>query len=241
MSTAVVQLWAPRCHFRTSLNTCHALLGLLICLFSLTATVFLKVEPVPLSPLCCIRVDLRNTYGATEACAYQTAHRLQLGDSPRCIGTALPFYKTYLLPAVGGPEVAAQGEARPLCELVAGARGQLVLLGEALARGYLGDPHLSAAKFVRLHRLPSGRLMLLPDEGSREEEIEAVGFGRGMDEMARAVDSECGTMGKVGGVREGGGTEAADHLRGYLTGDLVVVDEQLRLHFVGRVDSQVCK
>ncbi|MGW3961739.1 non-ribosomal peptide synthase/polyketide synthase [Amycolatopsis sp. NPDC005003] len=79
---------------------------------------------------------LVNMYGITETTVHVTHHDLVSDtDSPGIIGTALPDLRGYVLDADLNP-------------VPAGVPGELYVAGDGLARGYLGRPGLSAARFV---------------------------------------------------------------------------------------------
>ena len=82
-------------------------------------------------------VTLVNVYGPTETCIEATAHIVPLDASEpiQPIGRPLGNYRAYVLDA----------RLRPL---PAGVPGQLYIAGAGLAQGYLGQPGLTAAKFI---------------------------------------------------------------------------------------------
>ncbi|WP_033262779.1 non-ribosomal peptide synthase/polyketide synthase [Amycolatopsis vancoresmycina] len=79
---------------------------------------------------------LVNMYGITETTVHVTHHDLVSDvDTPGIIGTALPDLRGYVLDADLNP-------------VPAGVPGELYVAGDGLARGYLGRPGLTAARFV---------------------------------------------------------------------------------------------
>ncbi|UOZ05523.1 non-ribosomal peptide synthetase [Amycolatopsis sp. WQ 127309] len=85
-------------------------------------------------------LEVHNGYGPSEATILATTHRVrpQDADLPRVpVGTPLAGVRARVLDGDGGP--LAPGEA-----------GVLYLGGDCLADGYLGEPELTAAKFVEL-------------------------------------------------------------------------------------------
>nr|UZH23223.1 MxcG [myxobacterium MSr12020] len=92
-------------------------------------------------------VRLLNTYGPTEATVVATCATLCGGESAPESGEEIPIGTP--LPGVRAAVLGADGR------LVArGAVGELHLLGGGLAKGYLGQPELSAARFRTLTELP---------------------------------------------------------------------------------------
>ncbi|GHG32183.1 MULTISPECIES: non-ribosomal peptide synthase/polyketide synthase [Amycolatopsis] len=79
---------------------------------------------------------LVNMYGITETTVHVTEHDLESDqDTPGVIGTALPDLRAYVL----DPD---------LDPVPAGVPAELYVAGDGLARGYLGRPGLTAARFV---------------------------------------------------------------------------------------------
>lgn len=82
---------------------------------------------------------LLNTYGPTEATVICTTAQLAGPDAP-------PIGR----PLAGLTAVVVDGALRPVA---AGVEGELCMIGHTLARGYLGQPELTAQRFVRLGAL----------------------------------------------------------------------------------------
>jgi amino acid adenylation domain-containing protein/FkbM family methyltransferase len=130
-----------------------------------------------------------NTYGPTETTVNATALGLAPGeplDRAPPIGTPLPGAQAYVLD-------------RELGIVPPGVPGELYVGGAGLARGYLGSPGLTAARFVpspvepgqRLYRtgdlarvLPSGALQFL---GRRDFQLKLNGFRVELAEVEAAL------------------------------------------------------
>jgi amino acid adenylation domain-containing protein len=76
-----------------------------------------------------------NAYGPTEATVCATVHHAGAGSPGAVIGTPLAGVSAYVLDARGRPV--------PL-----GVKGELYVGGKGIARGYVNDPQLTAARFV---------------------------------------------------------------------------------------------
>ena len=76
-----------------------------------------------------------NLYGPTEDTTYSTQARLRRGEQPPPIGALLPDGRGYVLDAV-------------LRMVPIGAVGELYLAGRGLTLGYLGQPGLTASRYV---------------------------------------------------------------------------------------------
>ncbi|WP_238539735.1 non-ribosomal peptide synthase/polyketide synthase [Corallococcus macrosporus] len=82
------------------------------------------------------RTTVFNAYGPTESTVYATYARVRDNPSPvPVIGKPLTDTRAYVLDA--------RQQLAPL-----GSAGELYLAGDGLARGYLGQPHLTAERFV---------------------------------------------------------------------------------------------
>lgn len=94
---------------------------------------------------------LFNQYGPTEASVIVTSHEVTERDGePVPIGRPISGVTTHVLDAAGG-------------HLPVGAVGELHIGGEAPAAGYLGDPALTAERFVTHPLLPGERLFRTGD------------------------------------------------------------------------------
>ncbi|MFE2407683.1 amino acid adenylation domain-containing protein [Kitasatospora sp. NPDC059408] len=152
------------------------------------------------------RPVLVNMYGITETTVHVTwqvldEERIETSSSP--IGRALPGYRTLVLDADGNPA--------PV-----GMQGELYVGGDAVARGYLGRPALTAERFVpdpftnapgaRLYR--SGDLARWTTDGDLEylgrndDQVKIRGFRIELGEVAAAVGRHPAVRGVAVVVRE---------------------------------------
>jgi nonribosomal peptide synthetase DhbF len=95
-----------------------------------------------------------NAYGPTEAtigCAFYPCEHQQWAASPP-IGRAMPNRRVYLLDRWSNP-------------VPPGVPGEIVAAGDGLARGYLGNPELTAAKFTADPFVPGDRAYHTGDLG----------------------------------------------------------------------------
>jgi amino acid adenylation domain-containing protein len=81
------------------------------------------------------RAALFNEYGPTEATVWSTVHRFERNGRGVPIGQPIQNVRVYIVDA----------RLRPLPN---GAEGELYVAGEGLARGYLGQSDLTAARFI---------------------------------------------------------------------------------------------
>jgi len=129
-----------------------------------------------------------NLYGPTEATIWATAARVQPGSDAPPLGRPLANYTGFV--------------ATGRCELAPiGVEGELYLGGVGLARGYLGDPAQTAARFVpdafsaqagaRLYRT-GDRAYLRSDGqfgfvGRRDNQVKRRGFRIELEEIEQAL------------------------------------------------------
>nr|WP_229923419.1 non-ribosomal peptide synthetase [Streptomyces candidus] len=89
-------------------------------------------------------LELVNGYGPTETTTFATAHRVtaQDGEGPMPIGRPIAGATAHVLDEDGRPVAAGEhgGDHAP--------RGELWVGGSRLARGYVGQPELTAERFV---------------------------------------------------------------------------------------------
>ncbi|WP_455431705.1 non-ribosomal peptide synthase/polyketide synthase [Streptomyces griseosporeus] len=158
-----------------------------------------------------------NAYGPTEATVNVMEFRIEpgepLADGPVPIGRAFPYARVYLLDSGLRP-------VRP------GARGELYLAGEGLARGYLGLPGQTSHRFVadpfgpagsRMYR--TGDLARLRRDGMIEylgrvdDQVKVRGFRIELGEVEAAAEAVPGVRRAAAAVR---GTTGEPRLVGYL-------------------------
>ena len=143
------------------------------------------------------RLELRNVYGVTECCAYQTAAVMTPGCNPRDIGRPLACCDVDLRRSSGEFMQASSASAsEPL---------ELCIRGPVLARGYLGDDALSARCFVgdgAERRYLTGDLVTVAAAGQLcyvarvDEQIKIAGARLELGEVDAAL-SQC-TLVRVG-------------------------------------------
>ncbi|MFD3514396.1 amino acid adenylation domain-containing protein, partial [Streptomyces sp. NPDC058663] len=174
-----------------------------------------------------------NAYGPTEATVNAMEFRIepgeQVADGPVPIGRPFPYARVYVLDSGLRP-------VRP------GARGELYLAGEGLARGYLRMPGQSSQRFVadpygrpgtRMYRTgdlarqrPDGTVEYL---GRVDDQVKVRGFRIELGEIEAAAGTVPGVRRAAAAVR---GTAAEPRLVGYLEApdgvDTAAVEARLR-------------
>ncbi|MFD9410731.1 non-ribosomal peptide synthase/polyketide synthase [Streptomyces sp. NPDC059989] len=174
-----------------------------------------------------------NAYGPTEATVNVMEFRIApgepLADGPVPIGRPFPYARVYVLDTGLRP-------VRP------GARGELYLAGEGLARGYLGLPGQSSHRFVadpygrpgaRMYRTgdlarqrPDGAVEYL---GRIDDQVKVRGFRIELGEVEAAAETVPGVRRAAAAVR---GTAGEPRLVGYLVApegvDTAVVEARMR-------------
>ncbi|MBK8179849.1 MAG: amino acid adenylation domain-containing protein [Planctomycetes bacterium] len=170
------------------------------------------------------RVRWINGYGPTEATITATTFEPRAQDlDPDAtavpavpIGFPLPWVQAYVLDA-------------DLREVPAGLIGQLALAGAGVARGYLGDPELTARRFVpdpfagrtgarmyltgdRARRRSDGALEFL---GRDDDQVKLLGYRIELGEVEAALQSLTGVRAAAAVVRED--VPGARTLVGYVT------------------------
>ena len=151
--------------------------------------------------------EVVNLYGPTEVCIDATSHRFD-GVSA---GTTVPIGRA--VDGVRAVVLDAKGE-----HVVGTATGELYLGGAQVARGYLGQPELTAERFVpdpfspepgarlyrtgdRVRRLPSGDLEFL---GRLDDQVKLRGFRVELGEVEAALARLPGVAAAAAAVREYG-------------------------------------
>ncbi|MFF0745873.1 non-ribosomal peptide synthase/polyketide synthase [Streptomyces sp. NPDC004111] len=178
-------------------------------------------------------VTVINAYGPTEATVNAMEFRIEPGaevaPGPVPIGRPFPYARVYVLDSGLRP-------VRP------GARGELYLAGEGLARGYLGMPGQSSHRFVadpygrpgtRMYR--TGDLARMRPDGAVEylgrvdDQVKVRGFRIELGEIETAAGAVPGVLRAAAAVR---GTAAEPRLVGYLVApdgvDTAAVEAHLR-------------
>jgi aryl carrier-like protein len=160
--------------------------------------------------------ELWNVYGPTETTIWSSAGRVVLDDGPITIGDPVLNTELHVLDA--------SGQVAPI-----GVAGELIIGGQGLAKGYFGQPELTATVFreetiaggfPRLfyhtgdlaRRLPDGRIQHL---GRRDLQIKLRGFRIELEDI-ECVARDCSGVAAaaVGLVGEG----SSARLVGYYVG-----------------------
>ena len=161
-----------------------------------------------------------NSYGPTETTVTSTMIPLQPGD-PITIGGPLPNYNLAVMDE--GLNILPRGE-----------RGELVITGPGVSRGYIGRPHLTAQKFIdkpaALTELPGDRIyrtgdaVVITDEGKVDfqgridDQIKLRGYRIELGEIEVRLNALEGVAAAAVAVKKDGTDQ--DTLVGY-----VVMDE----------------
>ncbi len=111
---------------------------------------------------------LTNGYGPTETTTFATTHELRPGDP---VETPVPIGR----PIQGTVCHVLDGDGR---ELPVGVEGELAIGGDGVARGYRGDPDLTAARFRPDPDRPGERLYLTGDRVRRRSDGALEFLGR---------------------------------------------------------------
>ncbi|MFN7981656.1 MAG: amino acid adenylation domain-containing protein [Vicinamibacterales bacterium] len=179
-------------------------------------------------------VRVVNMYGPTETCidaTYHVATREDLSRAVLPIGRPLSNYRVYVLDA----------QQRPVA---IGVSGELYIGGAGLAEGYIGQPELTAARFVadpfgapgeclyrtgdRARWRADGELDFL---GRVDQQVKIRGFRVEPEEIAAVLRQHASVQDAVVVAQ---GTGADTRLVGYYTGEAVDV-ASLRGHLAARL------
>ncbi len=127
-------------------------------------------------------LDLWNLYGPTETTIWSTAGRVTTRGRPPTVGRPIANTTVHVL----------DDERRPV---PLGEAGELYIGGAGLARGYLGRPELTAARFVADPFAPGRRLYRTGDLGRYRADGEIEVLGR-LDHQVkiRGFRIECGEV-----------------------------------------------
>ncbi|HEX7243455.1 MAG TPA: amino acid adenylation domain-containing protein, partial [Longimicrobiaceae bacterium] len=148
--------------------------------------------------------ELWNLYGPTETTIWSTVERVEPGEGAVSIGAPIANTRLYLLDA--GLEPVPEG-----------VPGELYIGGEGVARGYLGRPELTAARFIpdALSREPGARLYRTGDRvrrrvngvleylGRTDQQVKVRGFRIELGEIEAALCAQPRVREAVAVVREG--------------------------------------
>jgi amino acid adenylation domain-containing protein len=168
------------------------------------------------------RPRLVNMYGITETCVHSTYHQVSGADLQQAgvgtpIGVAIPDLRLHVLDPAAEP-------------VPVGVPGELYVGGPALARGYLGRPGLTAARFVPdpFARVPGERLYRSGDRARRRADGTLEFLGR--------IDQQV----KIRGFRVEPGEVEAALLESPLVRECVVVarDDGAEKRLVGYVVAE---
>ena len=143
---------------------------------------------------------LWNMYGPTETTIYSTAAQIFPGEDPIIVGWPVANTQLYILDS--NDQVVPPG-----------SMGQLHIGGDGLADGYIGQPGLTAEKFIRnpfgsgrlyrtgdlARRLPSGATQLF---GRVDNQIKLRGFRIELGEIEAGLVDRCGVAASAVSLRE---------------------------------------
>jgi amino acid adenylation domain-containing protein len=167
-----------------------------------------------------------NLYGPTETTIWSMIHRLSPQDDPVPIGRPLANTEVYLLDRGGEPV--------PLL-----AAGELMIGGDGLARGYRGDPELTAQRFTTFGSVRASKLYRTGDVARRrgdgtieflgrtDNQVKIRGFRVGLEEVEAAIARVSGVSGCAVSAQPDASGEAS--LIAYVAGEGLEDDDIARL------------
>ncbi|MFE7269691.1 amino acid adenylation domain-containing protein [Streptomyces sp. NPDC057623] len=172
-----------------------------------------------------------NAYGPSEATVYSTTAELRPGE-PVVIGHAVPGTRAYVLD-------------RRLRPVPVGVTGELYVAGASLARGYFGQPGMTAERFVADPYGPPGSRMYRTGDLSRidahgvlhylgrgDSQVKLRGYRIELGEIEALLAGHPDVTMAAAAVR---GEGAEQQLVGYLVTTADVPDGVLRAHLAGRL------
>ncbi len=173
-------------------------------------------EPIPLQikeNLDLTALEVRNLYGPSEDTTYSTCYRITKSEAQQFIGKPIGNTQAFVLDKnnkIQSP----------------GIPGELCLAGDGVTKGYLGQPDLSAEKYVLLPQISqhtlyrTGDLVRWNDSGNLEylgridQQVKLRGFRIEPEEIERHLEEFNGIKQAVVLVKE---VHNSDHLCGYFT------------------------
>ncbi|MCS5480666.1 amino acid adenylation domain-containing protein [Corynebacterium sp. YIM 101645] len=166
-------------------------------------------------------VALDNLYGPAEAAIDVTAHACELDEEVTPIGAPVANTRLYVLDDADHP-------------LPVGYPGRLMLAGVQVGLGYLGQPELTAEKFLDDPFHPGGRIYDSGDlaswtpegellfHGRRDSQVKLRGQRLDLGEVSAAASGTAGVSGAVTVLRGIAGSDAlVTYITGTATGDSV--------------------
>ncbi|WP_051827511.1 non-ribosomal peptide synthetase [Streptomyces bicolor] len=172
-----------------------------------------------------------NAYGPSEATVYSTTADLRPGE-PVVIGHAVPGSRAYVLD-------------RRLRPVPVGVTGELYVAGATLARGYIGQPGMTAERFVADPYGPPGSRMYRTGDlcrvdahgvlhylGRGDSQVKLRGYRIELGEIEALLAGHPDVTVAAAAVR---GAGAEQRLVAYLVATAEVPDAALRAHLAGRL------
>lgn len=172
-----------------------------------------------------------NAYGPSEATVYSTTADLRPGE-PVVIGHAVPGSRAYVLD-------------RRLRPVPVGVTGELYVAGATLARGYIGQPGMTAERFVADPYGPPGSRMYRTGDlcrvdahdvlhylGRGDSQVKLRGYRIELGEIEALLAGHADVTVAAAAVR---GEGAEQRLVAYLVTTAELPDAVLRAHLAGRL------